>query len=294
MLPRKAAAFFRVENMAKLLELMQDKQRFSPTDQIIIDYVVKNYQQIPQLTSKQLAQKVYTSSAAIVRFCQRLGLKGYSEFKVRFVAEIMQYGNGKEKKQPITNKDTIRSILDKVTGIELGAVRETRNDMEPADIVRAVYLLEQAEHIDFYAMDNNLYIAELASYAFLHAGKFSTVHPKGNVQYLQAVSSQKDHLAFLISRTGENRRLLEIAQLLKKRKCKLLLITGKKESSLAGLADEVLYAATEKKLNELGSFVFLGAAKYLVDILFSVLLARHYDTSLLRNESYERIFSESN
>ena len=56
MLPRKAAAFFRVENMAKLLELMQDKQRFSPTDQIIIDYVVKNYQQIPQLTSKQLAQ----------------------------------------------------------------------------------------------------------------------------------------------------------------------------------------------------------------------------------------------
>ena len=84
--------------MAKLLEIMQDKKRFSPTDQIIIDYVVKHYHQIPELTSKQLAQRTYTSSAAIVRFCQRLGLKGYAEFKVRFVAEIMQYGNGKEKK----------------------------------------------------------------------------------------------------------------------------------------------------------------------------------------------------
>ena len=51
MLPRKAAAFFRVENMAKLLEIMQDKKRFSPTDQIIIDYVMSAKQLKTIITS---------------------------------------------------------------------------------------------------------------------------------------------------------------------------------------------------------------------------------------------------
>lgn len=277
-----------------LLQAMQDRKRFSPTEQLIIDYVSEHYQEIAQFSVKQLAEHTYTSSAAIVRFCQKLGLHGYTEFKVRFVAEAMQYGTGGEQKKPITNRDTVRSILDKVTGIEMSALRETRNGIEPANIMRAAHLLEHAVHIDFYAMDNNLYIADLASYMFLHAGKFSTVHHKGNVQYLQALTTTKDHVAFLISRTGKNRRLLEIARLLKKRKCKILLLTGAKDTPLGDMADEVLYAATEENLNELGSFVFLGAAKYIADLLFSVLLARHYDSSLLRDEFYKQVFSCSN
>ena len=98
----------------------------------------------------------------------------------------------------------------------------------------------------------------------------------------------------MISRTGENRRLLEIAEILKQRETKILLLTAVPDSSIARLADEVLAVATETEFNELGSMVFLAGAKYMVDILFSVLMARHYDTTLMKNEFYEKVFSLSN
>lgn len=278
----------------KLLKMMQERNRFSPTEQLIVDYVMANYQEIPDLSARQLAEKAYTSSAAVVRFCQRLGLKGYADFKLRFVAEAMQSGLQAEKSHAITNKDTILTAIDKVTGIEMGALRETRNDLDPAVIMRTVYWIEKADCVDFYALDNNLHIADMASYSFLHAGKFSTAHHAATELYLQAVSTVKGRVAFLISRTGENRRLIDIAKVLKERHCKMLLITAARESTLSSMAEETICVATEHHFNELENFVFLLGAKYIIDILFSVLLARNYDLALERNAAYGKAFSKSN
>ncbi len=93
----------------KLLKMMQEKEKFSPTEWLIVKYLLENYRELPELSARQLAEKTYTSSAAVVRFCQKLGLKGYAEFKVRFLAEAMQ-GVGQAGKKSITNKDTILSI----------------------------------------------------------------------------------------------------------------------------------------------------------------------------------------
>lgn len=279
----------------RLLKTLKEKERFSPTEQVIVAYLLKNYREVASLSVRQLAEKTYTSSAAVVRFCQRMGLKGYAEFKIKFVAEAMQdILQENSASNSITNKDDILSIIDKVTRIEVDAIQETRNDTDPAAIMRAVQLLDHANHIDFYAIGNNLHIADLAGYCFLHAGKFCTVHHAANELYLQAISSPKKNVAVLVSRTGENRRLVEIAEILKKRETPMLLITAAAASALGRLADEVLCVATEKNFNELGSLVFLVGAKYMVDILFSVLMARHYDTTLTKNDFYEKIFSSLN
>lgn len=279
----------------RLLKALREKDKFSPTEQVIVDYLLENYQEVACLSVRQLAEKTFTSSAAIVRFCQRLGLKGYAEFKIKFVAEAMRdIVRQNDCSNSITNKDDVRSIIDKVTRIAVDAIQETRRGTDPAAIVRAVQILDHAEHIDFYAIGNNLHIADLAGYCFLHAGKFYTTHHAANELYLQAISSPKKNAAFMISRTGENRRLLEIAEILKQRETKILLLTAVPDSSIARLSDEVLAVATETEFNELGSMVFLAGAKYMVDILFSVLMARHYDTTLMKNEFYEKVFSLSN
>ena len=41
----------------KLLKMMQERNRFSPTEQLIVDYVMANYQEIPDLSARQLAEK---------------------------------------------------------------------------------------------------------------------------------------------------------------------------------------------------------------------------------------------
>ena len=58
---------------ARLLSLTE-------TEQEILDYLEKNITAVTYIGLSDLSARLYTSNATIVRFCQKLGLKGYHEF----------------------------------------------------------------------------------------------------------------------------------------------------------------------------------------------------------------------
>lgn len=257
-----------------LIKELQEQQDFSDSERTIATYLLQHSRLLPSMTTRQLARETYTSSAAIVRFCQKLGFGGYTEFRVEFLAQMMKY-----LEQPygvelsVTNQDSVHSILDKVTRLEIDALQETYQMLDAKEFVRAFAILQKTQHIDFYAMDNNLDIANMAASSFIMANKCSTVHTAMTMQYLQAMGA-KEHVGFFISRTGENRMLIDIAHLLKLRGNPFLLITANQESTLASLADVVFPVASVKSMEELGPRVFLMGAKYVTDVLFAVLMTR--------------------
>ena len=258
-----------------LIKELQEQQDFSDSERTIATYLLQHSRLLPSMTTRQLARETYTSSAAIVRFCQKLGFGGYTEFRVEFLAQMMKY-----LEQPygvelsVTNQDSVHSILDKVTRLEIDALQETYQMLDAKEFVRACAIVQKTQHIDFYAMDNNLDIANMAASSFIMANKCSTVHTAMTMQYLQATGAPKEHVGFFISRTGENRMLIDIAHLLKLRGNPFLLITANQESTLASLADVVFPVASVKSMEELGPRVFLMGAKYVTDVLFAVLMTR--------------------
>ena len=261
--------------MKGLISQLQEQEGFSESERTIADFLLANFRILPSMSTRQLAKETFTSSAAIVRFSQKLGFGGYSEFRVKFLADMMQYmerPHGDEL--AMTDRDSVHSLLDKVTSISIDALKETRSMLEPGDFVRALAILNKTAHVDFYAMDNNLDIANMAATSFIMANKCSTVHPAMTMQYLQATGAPKEHVAFFISRTGENRMLSDIAHLLKLRGNPIMLLTASPQSSIAAMADVVFPVATAKSMEELGPRVFLLGAKYVMDILFAVLMTR--------------------
>ena len=261
--------------MAGLVKQLQEQAGFSESECMIAESLLKNFRMLAGMSTRQLAKDTYTNSAAIVRFSQKLGFGGYTEFKVQFLAEMLQYINRPHGAElQMTDRDSVHSILDKVTSIEIDALKDTRAMLDPSEFMRALHLLSKTEHVDFYAMDNNLDIANMAASSFIMANKCSTVHSAMTMQYLQATGAPKEHIGFFISRTGENRMLLDIARLLKLRGNPILLITASPESTLAGMADSVFRVATVKRMEELGPRVFLLGAKYVTDILFALLMTR--------------------
>ena len=71
--------------MTDLISKLRDKKIFSSTEQVIADYILKNFREVANLSTRQLAKETFTSSAAIVRFSQKLGFSGYAEFKTKFL-----------------------------------------------------------------------------------------------------------------------------------------------------------------------------------------------------------------
>ena len=271
--------------MTSLLRKLSGKENFSATEKVIAGYIMENFREIPNLSTRQLANETFCSSAAIVRFTQKLGFEGYSDFKTKFLAEMMQYIS-EPKEKCITDKDTINSIIEKVTCIEIDALKDTRDRINPKQFLRALNYLSDAEHIDFYAMNNNLNLARMAAESFIMADKYSTVHNSTEMQYLQSYSVPKSHISFIISRTGENRILADIAEILHAKGSTIFCITSEANSKIAKLSKVVFEVATSDKMEELGPRVFTLGAKYVIDVLFALLISKSNYQEAKRKEEW--------
>lgn len=274
-----------VNNLTDLIEKLKDTNNFSNTEQVIADFIMKNFQKLAKLSTRQLAKETFTSSAAIVRFSQKLGFGGYTDFKIKFLAEMAERNNELREKF-IKPQDSIATIIEKVAQIEISALKETQEKIKVTPFVRAINYLSQAEHIDFYAMNNNLNIARMAAESFIMAEKYSSIHSSLSTQYLQAYIAPKNHVAFFISRTGENKLLIEIAKVLQERQSTIFLITAAPKSTLANLSKVVFETATSDKIEELGPRVFLTGAKYVIDVLFALLMVRLDEVKSRRKDEW--------
>lgn len=259
--------------MANLFKKLNDKTKFSATEQVIVDYVLENFREVANLSTRELAKRTFTSSAAIVRFSQKLGFEGYSDFKIKFLSEVVQYLNEPHDKF-ITDKDSLEMIIEKVVGIEIDALKDTHDNINSRQFLRALNYLSSAEHVDFYAMHANVNLAKIAAESFIMANKFSTVHSSMTMQYLQAYHVPPSHISIIISRTGENRMLLDIAKTLHKQKSPIFCITSQPKSTLANLAQVVFAVASSDTMEELGPRVFLTGAKYVIDVLFALMMSK--------------------
>lgn len=273
----------------KLLKAMKKKEDFSDTEQNIIEYVFNNAKAVGDLSIRELAEKTYTSSAAIFRLCQKLGLKGYTEFKIKFISEFNRTESYTTTEQKITCQDDVMSVVRKIACLQVEAIEESKNELDPVQLTRLVGLLDRAAQIDFYAFDNNVNIAQTTSWCFMNIGKAATADPSTNIQIMRALSAPQTHVAILLSRTGENKRLIKIAQILKKRQIKSILFTTERGSPLVALCDEFIYVANTEEFLDMGVFIFNAGVQYLMNVLVGLLISHNYEHAVKMVDAFESI-----
>lgn len=62
--------------------------QFSSNEKHVSKYVLENIDNIINMTIEDLEKESYSSSAAIVRFCKKLGFGGYRDFRLALVKEL--------------------------------------------------------------------------------------------------------------------------------------------------------------------------------------------------------------
>lgn len=274
----------------ELHELKQMK-KLTSTEQHIVNYILTYPEEIEKISSRQLADLTYTSPATVVRICQKLGFSGYSEFKIKYLQEVNQTPMMDQinRSNPITNEDSLHSIVNKVAALEMTAIEQTKKGINLDQLKRVSQLLKESTCINFYAFDNNLHLAKMACSHFLYAGKQALVHDGSNAQFMQAFVALEGHVAIIISRTGENPVLYRIAKLLAERNIPLIVLTESRHSKLAKLSTEHLYLYNVHRFTDMGTILFQTSAQYLFDLLFAILFSQNFENSVKQNEVYEQI-----
>lgn len=272
-----------------LIQRMKEQENMTERERDICNYLLEHPEQAETISSRELGHATFTSAASVTRLCQKLGLKGFQEFKLQFVRELQDRSlEEAQEKVTMSERENVVTIVRKATQIAQQAIEETRKEFSYGQLVRVGKLIAEASCVDFYVYDMNVYLAEYGRSLFFHGGKTANVLSATNIQGLQAAMPTNGHVAILISHTGENERLVEIAKMLRKNQTKIIIITSRKDGTLTPYADELLYAAGQKKVEEFWSSLFFASGKYILDILYGMEFSRRYEENLKLNRTYEK------
>lgn len=155
-------------------------------EQDIRRYILEHPEKISAMSSRELGEATFTSAASVTRFCQKVGCKGYPDFKIRFLSEL-QSGTDiqEEKKIRLSERENMLSVMQKVTDMQKRAIEETRKELSLEQLMRVSDMLHKAEYVDFYAYDVNVHLARYGCSQLFHAGKIANAYTESNVQALQ-------------------------------------------------------------------------------------------------------------
>ena len=67
--------------MTPIQHIQLHKDEFTKSELIIMDYILSNLHDISSYPISTIAEKCKVSKSALLRFCQKCGFQGYSEFK---------------------------------------------------------------------------------------------------------------------------------------------------------------------------------------------------------------------
>lgn len=269
----------------RLLKTLSEREKFSAVEQNIIKYILDNPKEIVNMSIRELANKTFTSSAAIFRLCQKCGLKGYTEFKIKFISEVNRtsdFENDELEKpirdlhRPINGKDDVKSVVRRMAFLQIEAIEETKNEINYKQIERVADMMNAAGQIVFFGFDLNYYISQSTVYHLVRTGKPAVVYETVNNQVAKAVMFKKEDVAILISRTGENKNLIRISQVLKRKGAKIILLSASRDTSLDKLCDEFIYIANVIDYLSMGGVIFSVGCRYILDVLFGILFSKNY------------------
>ena len=278
-----------------LINDLKNTPQLTEREKDIRDYFLNHPEHIAEMSCRDIGEVTYTSASSVTRFCQKFGCKGYPDFKLRFLSDVKggQILDASGSVQ-ISERENMVTLLEKVSEVQAQALEATRTALSLSQLLRIQRLLLEHPYIDLYAYDTNIHLARYACSQFFHAGKIASVYSETDIQVLNTLIVPAGHLAVLISHTGENFKLIELARLLRRNGTKTIIITSGKETTLGKMADEFLYAPRPNTIGEvetdkLSIPTFFTATKYLLDLMFSIAFSAQYTENMSLNHRYDTI-----
>ncbi|MDE6546338.1 MAG: MurR/RpiR family transcriptional regulator, partial [Lactobacillus sp.] len=185
----------------------------SASDQKIAKTILKDPEQIINITISQLAKKAEGSDASITRFCRNLSLSGFHELKILLAQSIGQKESESLKELP---KDDIQAALAQIEKNKIGEIQATLGEIPTNKLEKILSIIENSRVIQISAEGDTYPVAADAVYKFNQIGLLSFASG-GNVETADAQTMNlgiKDCL-IIISNSGESAALLKEIKLAK-------------------------------------------------------------------------------
>ena len=229
----------------------------------IADYILANKGNIDKMTSSELAEILEVGQSTIIRFSQKLGYKTFKQF-VNDMANDTGEADGEVQLQDST-RITMEKIKERYKEL-LDIAYDLNTDQEFEAVMRSI---QKAEHILVYGFLGTGSIASYLSNSLIEMG-FYSIYSSSVIEMKQRISlgNEKDILV-LISKTGETKEVIRLAEIAKKKGIQVIAITNMTKNSLSTLSDLPLKILSSRVKTRLQAY---ASSVELIDVIDSLIL----------------------
>lgn len=260
-----------------------EKTHFSPSESIIIDYILKKGKDIKNMTIAQIANETYTSSPLFIRIAKKLGFDGWNEFKEAYLKELdyLYLNQEVDANIPFVVNDDIMNIAYNLCVLERETIQDTYSLISHDDLQKAIRLLRDCKYIDVYSRSVHMHIVrsfQERMYILRRHVQLCSLSDELDSTYLM---SDQNHCGIIISYSGHAPHIKHLIETLRKKQTSIIAITNLEDNELSLLADVTLRMSSRELIyTKIADFASSLSLKYILDILYSCIFSIHYQQNL--------------
>src|SRR5579872_988563 len=119
-------------------------------EQRVADFILKHAEELIHLTVTELAERTQTSESTVVRLCQKIGYKGYQEFKIVLARDLVEPTSAIYER--IEPGDDLTALKTKVFQANVQALQETLAVLVDDELQRAIDAVAGAKRVEIYGV----------------------------------------------------------------------------------------------------------------------------------------------
>lgn len=269
--------------MILILNRLKQMKNFSDSEVKIAQYILEHPNDAITMSIHELAKNTYSSAPTITRFCKKIGLDGFAEFKVELAKEVsISKFNSKriEDDLPFGSDDSSEEVAQSILNLNIQSLLDTYNHIDLNHLLTIAQTLASAKTIMMYGMGQSLILCEDFQYKLLRIGYNVNIANQIGYGHMQAYSLPSDSVVLMISYYANNETNLEIAHSLRSQGIPLILITGPYDTALTQLANEVIKVPShEGIISKMASFSSRSAIQLIIDILYAIIFSLDYNSN---------------
>lgn len=259
--------------------LIIQKEHLNHSQQRIAEYIIEEPTRVVSQTSRELADTLDLSEASIVRFCQKLGFKGYRDFRLKLAQD-----QGTELANPVPEgvspEDSSIEVVRKVMQIEYEDIKFTSGMLNEAVLLKVLDLITQCNRLAFFGVGSSALVASTAKEHFLHYGKPAFAEAEGLSQIVLANTLEPGDVAFAFSISGASKTPIKALEIATRRGAHTVSMTQNPTSPLAKLSEYVLQIyRKDQSLDDLGTATRIVHLS-VIDALAVAYAAQDWDRTL--------------
>ncbi len=275
-----------------LLRLKSLTKAFTRAEQKVAEVVLNQTDNVIYLSVTELAELAGVGETTILRFCRKIGFKGYQDFKLSLAKELVN--PIKNFNPEVSEEDDLLVIVQKVTATNIQAVKDTMALVDPVQLERAVSSLEKARKLHFYGVGSSGVTALDAKYKFLRIGLPVDAYYDTHMQAMAAATLGKEDVAVGISVSGSTKDTVDSLRIARESGATVICVTQYARSPITRIANIVLLTAGREAPLQGGAFSSKIAQLQVIDLLSTLIALRNKERAIEFKQKTAKAVSDKN